>query len=82
MKDAVQRLQQLLTLAAITLPTPSTSVQYRSLCTMVATNQQESVLQSTENEVETGFMKGDGPFVRGLEAALESFNVRRQAYLL
>ena len=37
LKDEVQRLEQLVTLAAITLPNPTTSVQYRSLCTVVAT---------------------------------------------
>ena len=41
---------------------------------------QESVLQTTASEVGKGFTKGDGPFVRGLEAALKSFNVQRQAY--
>ena len=34
----IQRLEQLVTLAAITLPNPTNSVQYRSLCTVVATN--------------------------------------------
>ena len=38
------------------------------------------MLQASESEVGKGFPKADGPFVRGLEAALKSFNVERQAY--
>ena len=38
------------------------------------------MLKTSESEVGKGFMKGDGPFVRGLDAALKSFNVQRQAY--
>jgi len=37
-------------------------------------------LQSTKLDVVRGFTKGDGPFVRGLDTALKSFNVERQAY--
>ena len=40
----------------------------------------ESELQSTELDVVHGFTMGDGPFVRGLDTALKSFNVERKAY--
>ena len=37
-------------------------------------------MQRIELDVVHGFTKGDGPFVRGLDTALKSFNVERQAY--
>ena len=38
------------------------------------------MLQASESEVGKGLPKADGPFVRGFEAALKSFNVQRQPY--
>ena len=37
-------------------------------------------MQRTELDFVRSFTKGDGPFVRGLDTALKSFNVERQAY--
>ena len=54
LKDEVRRLEQLVTLAAITLPNPTTSVQYRSLCTVVATKKhrvQELVSRLFEHNI-------------------------------
>ena len=40
LRDHIQRLEQLVTLAAITLPNPAANTQYRNFCTVVATNKQ------------------------------------------
>ena len=41
---------------------------------------QKEQLSKLEAELGKGFAKHDGPFVRGLDEVLDSFNVQRQAY--
>lgn len=41
---------------------------------------QETEIDKLEDVLRKGFKKEDGPFVRGLDTALHSFNVERQTY--
>ncbi len=52
-------------------------------CTQLANNlssYQDDRLKELAKTTQKGFEKAEGPFVRGLDAALASFNVARQAY--
>ena len=41
---------------------------------------QESMIKSLEGVIKKGFTMSDGPFVKGLDNALKTFNVHRQQY--
>ena len=41
---------------------------------------QDKEIKVLEDTLEKGFHKEEGPFVKGLDCALASFNVQRQAY--
>ena len=41
---------------------------------------QESQIGDLQKIVKEGFREKDGPFVRGLEKAMSTFHVQRQAY--
>ncbi len=59
----------------------------RMVCHSMKTNKlhkncsfQETSIDMLQEEMEKGFKKDHGPFVRALEKALKSFNVEREAY--
>ena len=43
-------------------------------------NSQDRDFSKLGESIAKGFKKEDGPFVKGLDTALDSFNVHRQAY--
>lgn len=41
---------------------------------------QDKSISDLQKVIDKGFQKNEGPFVKGLDTALASFNVQRQAY--
>lgn len=54
--------------------------QYTYSCHIFNIVIQETDLNALTSTLEKGFKKKDGPFVKALDTALASFNVRRQAF--